>query len=132
MTYNPQKHHRRSIRLKGYDYSQAGLYFITMVTKNRACLFGKIENGAMILNDAGNIAHDCWLEIPNHFPNVILHEHIIMPNHIHGIIELKAQPVGAANFTPNTTNPPHTPNPPQKTNHNHGERANGINGANGI
>ncbi|OQB31802.1 MAG: hypothetical protein BWY08_00343 [Bacteroidetes bacterium ADurb.Bin174] len=52
MTYNPNKHHRRSIRLKGYDYSQAGLYYITICTQNRACLFGKIKNGKMILNDA--------------------------------------------------------------------------------
>jgi putative transposase len=55
MTYNPHKHHLRSIRLKGYDYSQSGLYFITICTQNRACLFGKIENGVMILNDAGRM-----------------------------------------------------------------------------
>ncbi len=51
MAYNPAKHHRRSIRLKGYDYAQAGLYFITLCCQNRACLFGKIENGRMILNE---------------------------------------------------------------------------------
>lgn len=94
MSYNPKKHHRRSIRLKGYDYSQAGLYFITICCKNKAYLFGNIsvegENipPKMILNNAGKIAEECWLDIPKHFPNVILHEHIIMPNHIHGIIEL--------------------------------------------
>lgn len=100
--YNPHLHHRRSIRLKGYDYSQNGLYFITICCKDRTHLFGKIENNTptvgaenllpnnnmMVLNDAGKIANDCWLQIPNHFPNVILHEYIIMPNHIHGIIEL--------------------------------------------
>ena len=96
MTYNPSSHHRRSIRLKGYDYSQEGLYFITLCTQNRACLFGKIENGKMSLNDAGQIANECWLNIPNHFPNVILHEFIIMPNHVHGIIQL----VGANNYSP--------------------------------
>jgi len=88
MPYNPNIHHRRSIRLKGYDYSQEGLYFITICCDNRASLFGKIENHEMILNDAGKIANECWLEIPQHFLNVILHEHIIMPNHIHGIIEI--------------------------------------------
>jgi putative transposase len=86
--YNPNIHHRRSIRLKGYDYSQEGLYFITINTKDRECLLGKIINAEMVLNDAGKIANECWLEIPKHFPNVIMHEYIIMPNHVHGIIEL--------------------------------------------
>ncbi len=94
--YNPQMHNRRSIRFKGYDYTQAGLYFITICCQNRACLFGEIENGKMMLNDAGAIANDCWLNIPNHFPNAILHEYVIMPNHVHGIIEL----VGANHHSP--------------------------------
>mgnify|MGYP001949967121 CR=1 FL=1 len=96
--YNPQMHNRRSIRFKGYDYTQAGLYFITICCQNRACLFGEIENGKMMLNDAGAIANDCWLNIPNHFPNAILHEYVIMPNHVHGIIEL----VGANHHSPET------------------------------
>ena len=100
MSYNPNIHHRKSIRLKGYDYTQAGLYFITICCQNRECLFGNIINGEMILNDAGNIAKECWLAIPNHFPNVVLHEFVIMPNHIHGIIELKTKSVGAENFPP--------------------------------
>lgn len=95
--YNPNIHHRRSIRLKGYDYSQAGLYFITICCQDRAYLFGNVVDGQMVLNDAGKIANDCWLEIPNHFPNAVLHEHIVMPNHIHGIIEIV---VGAENFPP--------------------------------
>src|SRR5450759_502937 len=86
--YNPNIHHRRSIRLKGYDYSQAGLYFITICVKDREHLFGEIVDGKMILNDAGKIADECWLEIPKHFPDSVLHEHIVMPNHVHGIIEL--------------------------------------------
>lgn len=97
--YNPNIHHRRSIRLKGYDYAQAGLYFITICCQNRACLFGDVVDGKMILNDAGKIANDCWLEIPNHFPNEVLHEYIVMPNHIHGIIEF----VGANNYSPHNT-----------------------------
>ena len=63
MACNPAKHHRRSIRLKGYDYSKAGLYFITINTQNRACLFGTIENGEMILNDAGMMVENEWLKL---------------------------------------------------------------------
>jgi len=105
MTYNPNIHHRRSIRLKGYDYSQAGLYFVTICVQDRECLFGKIENEKMILNDAGKIANECWLEIPNHFPNAVLYEHIVMPNHVHGIVELTQNNiavvvVGVENFQP--------------------------------
>lgn len=88
MPYNPNKHKRRSIRLKGYDYSQAGLYFITICVKDRECLFGKIEHDEMMLNKLGNIANNFWMEIPKHYPQVELHEHVVMPNHLHGIIEI--------------------------------------------
>jgi len=74
--------------LKGYDYSQNGLYFITICTYNRECLFGEIIDKKMILNDAGKIANECWLKIPEHFSDAVLHEHVVMPNHVHGIIEL--------------------------------------------
>lgn len=103
MPYNPNIHHRRSIRLKGYDYSQAGLYFVTICCHNRMHLFGNVVNGGMELNDAGKIADACWMEIPNHFPNAVLHEYIVMPNHVHGIVELKTDInvvfVGAENFS---------------------------------
>jgi len=98
MKYDPEKHNRRSIRLKNYDYSKSGAYFITICTKNRQCLFGEIVNGEMILNDGGKIVEKCWIDIPEHFPNAILDEFIIMPNHIHGIIilnELDFDNVGA-------------------------------------
>lgn len=88
MTYKPAKHHRRSIRLKGYDYSQAGLYFITICAQNRACLFGSIENGVMILNEYGHIAYNEWMKTPEIRNNVELGEFVIMPNHIHGIVRL--------------------------------------------
>ncbi|MBE7411049.1 MAG: hypothetical protein L6Q54_11020 [Leptospiraceae bacterium] len=88
MSYNPKIHKRRPIRLKGYDYSQAGLYFITICCKNKEYLFGNIANGEMVLNDAGKIANQFWMDIPNHFPNAKLHEYVVMPNHVHGIIEL--------------------------------------------
>jgi hypothetical protein len=58
--YNPLKHHRKSIRLKGYDYSQSGLYFITICCQDRICRFGKVENGMMVLNQFGEIAHNEW------------------------------------------------------------------------
>jgi REP element-mobilizing transposase RayT len=73
-------------RLHGYDYSQKGYYFLTICTKNRIDYFGIIENGRLVLNEYGEIAKKCWLEIPEHFPNAILDEWIIMPNHIHGIV----------------------------------------------
>jgi REP element-mobilizing transposase RayT len=83
--------------LQGYDYSREGLYFITICVKDRECLLGKIENKKMILNDLGMKADEYWKNIPNHFPNVLLHNHIIMPNHVHGIIELTVTSVmGAA------------------------------------
>lgn len=87
---------RKSIRLSGYDYSQEGLYFITICTANRINIFGKIHNRIMSPNNIGEIAKNCWLEIPRHFPETILHEFCIMPNHIHGIIEL----VGANQYSP--------------------------------
>lgn len=94
---NPsKKHRRRSIRLKNYDYSQSGLYFITICAQNRCCLFGEIVDGAMILNDAGQMVYDQWAILPNRFNRVELHEFIVMPNHFHGIIELVSKhPVGA-------------------------------------
>ena len=86
MTYNPEKHHRRSIRLKNYDYSQRGAYFITLCAKNRECLFGDIQNSTMILNEYGKIVEQCWMGLPDHYDNVKLDEYVIMPNHFHGII----------------------------------------------
>jgi REP element-mobilizing transposase RayT len=86
--FNPNIHHRKSIRLKGYDYSQAGFYFITIVTQNRNHLFGEISNQKMNLNDAGKMIKNEWLKISNRFENTKLHEYIIMPNHFHSILEI--------------------------------------------
>lgn len=88
MKYNPNKHHRRSIRLKGYDYSQSGLYFITICVKNNACLFGEIVNGVLLLNDAGKMVETEWTKLPDRFKNIELHEFIVMPNHFHAILEI--------------------------------------------
>ncbi len=86
--YNPEIHHRRSIRLKGYDYSQPGLYFITICVHNREHLFGEIVGGKMGMNDAGKIAEQEWLKTAEMRENVELLEYVIMPNHMHGIILL--------------------------------------------
>ncbi len=94
MKYNPMKHNRRSIRMKGYDYSKAGLYFITFRVQNGEMLFGAIENGQMILNNAGKMILAEWEKLPQRFNNIELHEFVVMPNHFHGIVEI-ITPVGA-------------------------------------
>ena len=78
----------KSTRLEGYDYSQDGMYFVTICTKDREEFFGKIEDGEMVLSKIGKIAEKFWKEIPKHFPFVILDEFVIMPNHVHLIIEI--------------------------------------------
>ncbi len=102
MLYNSNIHHRRSIRLKGYDYSQDGLYFITICIQDRKCLFGEITGASpagaqMELNELGSIAYEQWQKLPERFTNIELDVFQIMPNHIHGIIVLTD--VGAG-FTP--------------------------------
>ena len=87
-SYNPIIHHRRSIRLKGYDYSQAGFYFITLCVQDRKHLFGEISNGKMKLNLFGKIANEEWLRTKEIRKNCTLEEFIIMPNHFHAIISI--------------------------------------------
>jgi putative transposase len=84
--FDPQKHHRQSIRIKEYDYTLPGAYFVTIVTYQRDCLLGDIQNGTIVLNAFGQIADECWRSIPEHFPSVELGAYAIMPNHVHGII----------------------------------------------
>jgi putative transposase len=86
MTYEPQKHHRRSIRRKGYDYANSGAYFVTIVAQGRACLFGEIVNAETRLNDAGSVIARWWLELNNKFRTVETDDFLIMPNHFHGIV----------------------------------------------
>jgi len=88
MKFDPQKHHRQSIRLRGHDYTQAGLYFITICTYQRACLFGEIVNGRMRLNEYGRVVQTEWLRTVDVRPHVEMDAFVIMPNHIHGIIVL--------------------------------------------
>ena len=79
---------RKSIRLKHYDYAEPGMYFVTICTQNKKCLFGNIVDGAMRLNDCGEIVRQTWNDLPNHYRNVGLDMCMIMPNHFHGIIML--------------------------------------------
>jgi REP element-mobilizing transposase RayT len=85
-----ERHQRRSIRLKEYDYSSAGAYFITAVSHQRLNIFGSIRQEIMNLNPIGKIIDNAWLEIPNHFPYVTLDAYVIMPNHLHGILQIKS------------------------------------------
>ncbi|MFA9404514.1 MAG: transposase [Anaerolineales bacterium] len=87
---------RRSIRLRNYNYSQPGAYFVTICALDRDCLFGDVVNGKVALNELGGIAQRCWYEIPDHFLNVELDEFIVMPNHVHGLIMI----AGATHASP--------------------------------
>lgn len=86
MKFDPEKHHRRSIRLKGYDYSKAGWYFVTICTHNREPLLGNVVDGDMVLNELGKIVTSEWLITGKIRTNIDLDKFVVMPNHIHGII----------------------------------------------
>lgn len=83
--FTPEKHHRRSIRLKEYDYARNGAYFVTICAHNHQCLFGEIVNGEMQLREFGQIVHTEWLQTAKLRPNVVLDVFIVMPNHFHAI-----------------------------------------------
>lgn len=91
MKFDPDIHHRQSIRLRGYDYASAGAYFITVCTRNRECLFGEVLDGEMQLNDAGWIVRQAWEGLPQRFPSIALDACVVMPNHVHGIVIVGAQ-----------------------------------------
>ncbi|MFO1360127.1 hypothetical protein [Plasticicumulans sp.] len=88
MKFNPSIHHRRSIRLKGYDYFRAGAYFVTLCCECRTCLSGEVIDGGMHLNAAGEMIQAIWGEIPANYPDVGIAGFVVMPNHVHGIIVL--------------------------------------------
>lgn len=98
--YDPAIHHRRSIRLRGHDYAGGGVYFVTLCVADRRPLFGTVVGGRMALNDAGRIAAACWREIPDHFPQVVLDEWIVMPDHVHGILMIGNAERGTAGRAP--------------------------------
>jgi REP element-mobilizing transposase RayT len=86
MPYDPQHHYRHSIRLKGYDYTRTGAYYVTLVILGRLPLLGEVVAAEMRLNAAGRIAEACWRDLPAHFRQVALDAYVIMPNHVHGIV----------------------------------------------
>ncbi len=103
MEYNPDLHHRRSIRLRGYDYSRAGAYFVTVCTQGKRPLLGEIVEGKIVLNEAGRLVGRAWEVLPRRFPHITLDIFVAMPNHVHGIIMVGAGlalPGGAASSAP--------------------------------
>lgn len=88
MNYDPQKHHRRSIRLKDYDYAQEGWYFVTIIVQNRECIFGQVNENKVKLNEIGRIVDYHWEHLSKHFSFIELDEYVTMPNHIHGIVHI--------------------------------------------
>ena len=93
MNYDPEKHHRRSIRLKGYDYRQAGFYYVTICCYQRQCLFGEIVNGVMQPNLIGQTVVAVWNRLTQHFPFIELDAFVLMPNHVHGIIVIEEREI---------------------------------------
>lgn len=96
MKFDPKTHHRHSIRLKGYDYSQSGAYFVTLVTWQRECLFGEVVNGEMRLNRMGKIVEQAWFDLPRHYRHLELGAFVVMPNHAHGILILHDESRGGS------------------------------------
>ena len=92
MGFDPEKHHRRSIRLEGYDYTLPGVYFVSMISYRRVCIFGEIAKGMVEFSLVGDLVNNCWLSIPNHFESTTLDEYVLMPNHLHGIIFINESP----------------------------------------
>jgi REP element-mobilizing transposase RayT len=91
--FDPEIHHRRSIRLRGYDYSQAGVYFVTICVRDRELLLGKVIDDQMHLAEPGRMVQAVWEGLPAHYPSMETDGFVVMPNHIHGIIVLTAHPV---------------------------------------
>ncbi len=103
MEYDPELHHRRSIRLRGYDYSRAGAYFVTVCMQGKRPVLGEIVEGEMVLNEAGRLVGRAWEILPRRFPHITLDAFVAMPNHVHGIIMVGAGlalPEGAASSAP--------------------------------
>jgi len=104
MSHNPEKHQRHSIRLKDYDYSQAGSYFVTICTYYKECIFGKVVNGKMVLNEYGKVVEDEWLKTADARRNVVPDVFVVMPNHFHGIVTIVNDCRGTARCAPTARN----------------------------
>jgi len=101
MAFNPDIHHRRSIRLRDYDYRSDGAYFVTLCTYQRECLFGEVVDGEIRLNEYGRIVESIWEELSARYPVIDLDSFVVMPNHVHGIIAIAGNDdVGAIHESP--------------------------------
>ena len=89
MPFDPDRHHRRSPRLQGYDYSRPGAYFVTVCVHGRMCLLGDVAGGEVCLSEAGKMVLQTWRELPEHYPGVSIDAAVVMPNHFHGIVILR-------------------------------------------
>ena len=103
MKYHPAIHNRHSIRIPGYDYSQQGSYFVTVCVQNKECLFGNVVDGKMVLNEFGYIISETWQWLATQYKYILLHEWIIMPNHLLGIIEFCVDRWGGSRTAPTET-----------------------------
>lgn len=120
MRFDPEKHHRKTIRKQGYDYARPGMYFVTVCTHKRACLFGHVAQKEMVLNDAGGMVQDVWNALPARFTHTKLDEIIVMPDHIHGIINIVQPRKGES-----CIRPPRDHRPPDREMGDHKDRPNG-------
>ena len=92
MTLYRNRYRIETIRMRNWDYSRDGMYFVTIIAKPRHPVFGKVVNNVMVLSDCGKVADACWRSIPEHYKNIRLDKFVIMPDHIHGIIIIDGQP----------------------------------------
>jgi len=100
--FDRDKRHRRSIRLRGYDYTQAGAYFVTICSHGRECLFGEILEGEMELNQYGKVIAASWEKVNREYPGLKLDRWVVMPNHLHGIIAINDRTPGGSRTAPTT------------------------------
>jgi putative transposase len=102
--FDSTRHHRQSLRLRGYDYAQAGAYFVTLCTHGHECLFGNIVDGVMRLGEAGRIVEEEWLRSSAVRREIVMDALVVMPNHLHGIVII--HDVGATGRSPTGQRPP--------------------------
>jgi putative transposase len=107
--YEPERHHRRSVRLRQYDYAQAGAYFVTICVQGRECLLGEVVSAAVVLSPFGRMADNWWNDLPRRFPDLDLDGWVVMPNHMHGIVVLSEPVAQTTNGEPLTVEGRETP-----------------------
>jgi REP element-mobilizing transposase RayT len=84
--YDPRIHHRRSVRLRGFDYAHDGAYFVTICAESRACIFGEIVSQVARLSAIGEVIESHWHALPRKYPQIELDAFVVIPNHIHGVL----------------------------------------------